>query len=312
MKPAGTRKLDVAVIGGGLAGNTLVRQLLRALPGLAMAQFEKTGESDYRVGESTVELASNYLVRRLGLSRYMYEEQLPKNGLRYFFDDPSKSTYIEEMSEIGSQSMPYHPSFQIDRGRIDQDLRRMNLEAGAEVHVGATVQKLALGEGGAPHRFEVRADGEDAALRGALAARRERPRRRRREGEGPARQGGLPQDQRGLGPLQRRRGPRRLRQRGVPRAHPPHDAHALDRPLLLRRLLDLVHPDQERRHQRRRRRRPAARRARHPHRGGLRRVPAPPSRGPRPPPECEAPRRAGLRPARLRHARATSTPTAGA
>lgn len=162
-KPAKTRKLDVAVFGGGLAGNTLVRQLLRSAPGIRMAQFEKTGEQDYRVGESTVELASNYLLRRLGLSRYMYEEQLPKNGLRYFFDDPTKSTYIEEMSEIGSQSLPYHPSFQIDRGRIDQDLRRMNVEAGAEVHVGATVQKLALGEGGAPHRFEVRESGATLA-----------------------------------------------------------------------------------------------------------------------------------------------------
>ena len=47
-------------------------------------------ERDYRVGESTVELASNYLVRRLALSRYLYEEQLPKNGLRYFFDDAAK------------------------------------------------------------------------------------------------------------------------------------------------------------------------------------------------------------------------------
>ena len=126
MKPAETRKLDVAVIGGGLAGNALVRQLLRALPGISLAQFEKTGEPDYRVGESTVELASNYLIRRLGLSRYMYEEQLPKNGLRYFFDDPTKSTPLEEMSEIGSQSLPFHPSFQIDRARLDADLRRMS------------------------------------------------------------------------------------------------------------------------------------------------------------------------------------------
>jgi hypothetical protein len=62
-KPAKTRKLDVAVLGGGLAGNTLVRQLLRSVPGVRLAQFEKTGEQDYRVGESTVELARKYMVR---------------------------------------------------------------------------------------------------------------------------------------------------------------------------------------------------------------------------------------------------------
>ena len=75
-------RLDVAIIGGGMAGGMLARQLLRAAPGLRLALFDKSGETDWRVGESTVEIASNYMIRRLGLSRYLYEEQLPKNGLR--------------------------------------------------------------------------------------------------------------------------------------------------------------------------------------------------------------------------------------
>jgi flavin-dependent dehydrogenase len=148
--------LDVAIVGGGMAGGLLARQLLRALPGLRLALFEKSGERDYRVGESTVELASNYLVRRLGLSRYLYEEQLPKNGLRYFFDDEARRTPLPEMSEIGSVNLPFHPAFQIDRARFDADVRRMNEEAGAEVHVGSRVARLELGDGGAPHRFEAR------------------------------------------------------------------------------------------------------------------------------------------------------------
>jgi len=164
-----------------MAGGMLARQLLRSVPGIRLALFDKGGEPDWRVGESTVELASHYLIRRLGLSRYMYEEQLPKNGLRYFFDDPTKSTPLVEMSEIGSQSLPFHPSFQLDRARLDADLRRMVGEAGAELHVGATVKRLELGEGGAPHRFEVREDGEtrsvecrwliDASGRAGLVAR---------------------------------------------------------------------------------------------------------------------------------------------
>lgn len=148
--------LDVAIVGGGMAGGLLARQLLRRLPGLRLALFERSGARDYRVGESTVELASNYLVRRLALSRYLYEEQLPKNGLRYFFDDEERSLPLAEMSEIGSWNLPFHPAFQIDRARFDADLRRMAAEAGAELHVGGRVQALALGEGGAPHRFEVR------------------------------------------------------------------------------------------------------------------------------------------------------------
>jgi flavin-dependent dehydrogenase len=157
-------RLDVAIVGGGMAGGMLARQLLRAVPGLRLALFEKSGEPDWRVGESTVELASNYLIRRLGLSRYMYEEQLPKNGLRYFFDDAAKSLPLQEMSEIGSVNLPFHPAFQIDRARFDADLRRMNADAGAEVRVGSTVQRLELGTGGAPHRFEVREGGRTRAV----------------------------------------------------------------------------------------------------------------------------------------------------
>jgi flavin-dependent dehydrogenase len=152
-------RLDVAILGGGMAGALLARQLLRALPGVRLALFERSGEPDYRVGESTVELASNYLIRRLGLSRYMYEHQLPKNGLRYFFDDERRSLPLDEMSEIGSVNLPFHPAFQLDRARFDADLRRMVAEAGGDVRVGAKVSRLELGEAGAPHRFEARDGG---------------------------------------------------------------------------------------------------------------------------------------------------------
>ena len=50
--------LDVAVLGGGLAGNLLARQLRRRLPGLRVALFERSRERGYKVGESTVEIAT--------------------------------------------------------------------------------------------------------------------------------------------------------------------------------------------------------------------------------------------------------------
>lgn len=155
----GVQRLDVAIVGGGMAGGLLARQLTRALPGVRLALFEKAGEHDWRVGESTVELASNYMIRRLGLSRYLYEEQLPKNGLRYFFDSPEKDLPIEAMSEIGSVNLPFHPAFQIDRARLDADLRRMNRALGVDIHEGVRVSKLALGSGGEAHHFEVHAGG---------------------------------------------------------------------------------------------------------------------------------------------------------
>jgi flavin-dependent dehydrogenase len=148
-------KLDVAILGGGLAGNFLARQLRRTLPDLRIGLFERTTETSYKVGESTVEISSSYFIRRLGLTRYLYQEHLPKNGLRYFFDDPERSTEIQAMSEIGTVNLPFHPAFQIDRARMEADLLAMNAEDGVLVRTGARVQGLSLGEGGAPHRFEV-------------------------------------------------------------------------------------------------------------------------------------------------------------
>lgn len=147
--------VDVAILGGGLAGNLLARQLRRTLPGLRIGMFEKATERSYKVGESTVEIASNYLNRRLGLSQYMYDQQLPKNGLRFFFDTPERDGELEALSEMGSVALPYHPSFQIDRARIEQDLLDFNRADGVDVHVGVQVRELQLGSGGAPHTFVI-------------------------------------------------------------------------------------------------------------------------------------------------------------
>jgi len=152
-------QLDVAILGGGLAGSLLARQLHRTMPGLRIGLFEKSNERSYKVGESTVEIASTYLTRRLGLSRYLYHEHLPKNGLRYFFDGPGHDAALPEMSEVGTVNLPFHPAFQIDRARMEDDLLTSNAEAGVEVRVGARVKAVTLGAGGTPHRFEAIEDG---------------------------------------------------------------------------------------------------------------------------------------------------------
>lgn len=144
--------LDVAILGGGLGGNLLARQLRRRLPGLRVGLFERATRRGYKVGESTVEIASHYLVRRQGLSRYLYEEHLPKNGIRYFFDGPGRDTPLTEMSELGTVNLPFHPTFQIDRARMEADLLEMNRREGVDVRLGVEVRAVEPGEGGAPHR----------------------------------------------------------------------------------------------------------------------------------------------------------------
>jgi flavin-dependent dehydrogenase len=139
--------LDVAIVGGGIAGSFLARQLRKTVPTLRIGMFERDSSTSFKVGESTVEIAGNYLVRRLGLSGYLYDHHLPKNGLRFFFDDADKNAELVHMSEIGSVRFPFYPSFQLDRARLEADLHRMNREDGIDVHLGAHVQGVTLASG---------------------------------------------------------------------------------------------------------------------------------------------------------------------
>lgn len=136
--------IDIAIIGGGLAGNLLARQLRRTVPHLSVTMFEKAPTTSCKVGEATVEITGNYLIRRLGLSRYLYEHHLPKNGLRFFFDTPEKNSSFPDMSEIGGTGFPFHPSFQLDRSRLEADLQQMNHADGVQVILNTKVQDLSL------------------------------------------------------------------------------------------------------------------------------------------------------------------------
>ena len=153
---------DVAIVGGGLAGNTLARQLIQLLPDLRIAVMERQEETGLKVGESTVEIAGNYLSRRLGLQGYLDEHHLPKNGLRFFFDSQDADLELHHLSEIGSDGFPQHPSFQVDRARLDTDLRRLNRSSGIEVLNGVRVKDIEIGGGGQSHRFTISRGAESA------------------------------------------------------------------------------------------------------------------------------------------------------
>jgi len=145
-------ELDVAIVGAGLAGNLLAYQLTRSVPGLRIGLFDKETPGAYKVGESTAEIAGNYLMRRLGLSSYLYEEHLPKNGLRYFLDTAGRDGDLSALGEIGSTSIPIHPGFQLDRSRLERELLARNQQAGVDLYIGEPVEGAELGSGQTPHK----------------------------------------------------------------------------------------------------------------------------------------------------------------
>lgn len=148
-------KWDVAIIGGGFAGQLFARQLTRQLPGLRIGVFERSIETSFKVGEATVEIGASYLVRRQGLLRYLYDRHYPKNGLRYFFDNETRSAPLQNMSEIGPINFPFHAAFQIDRARIEADLIEMNSEAGVHVRNGVRALPTDVRDDGGMHTITI-------------------------------------------------------------------------------------------------------------------------------------------------------------
>ena len=140
---------DVAIIGGGLAGFTLARQLLLELPQLTILIAERRShpvpEAAYKVGESTVEIGSHYLAEKLQLKDYLEKNHLPKAGLRFFFTHGNNKN-IETRLEFGATALPPTPSYQLDRGRLENDLREMVVSAGATFIDKTRVNNIALGE----------------------------------------------------------------------------------------------------------------------------------------------------------------------
>ncbi len=137
---------DVVILGGGLAGLTLARQLLSQQPELMIAVIEKrqypVSETTHKVGESTVEIGAHYLSEQLGLKKHLTDDQLPKFGLRFFFKDAFQT--LAEGTEVGGSSFFAAPSYQVDRGRLENFLAESGAELGVTIFDGARVREVIL------------------------------------------------------------------------------------------------------------------------------------------------------------------------
>jgi len=138
---------DVVVIGGALAGASTALRLLRRQPHLRVLIVEKSSVFTRRVGESTVEISSYFLGRVLGLTHYLNENHLVKQGLRFWFCNEHTKT-LACCSETGGGYNVRLPGYQVDRSTLDEEVLSRAEAAGATVMRSARVTSFELQDGG--------------------------------------------------------------------------------------------------------------------------------------------------------------------
>ena len=161
-----TRRHDVIIMGGGLAGLTLALQLKQRFTDIDVLVLERrqhpVPEAAHKVGESSVEIGAHYFSKVLGLTEHLDQAQLRKFGFRFFFSEGRRD--IANVTEIGASRFMSTPSYQIDRGIFENFLGLEAQRRGVRFIDNAVVRRVDLAEGGADHGVSCEHAGQTLAL----------------------------------------------------------------------------------------------------------------------------------------------------
>ena len=158
-------RYDVVVLGGAYSGASAALLLRRERPELRVLIVEKAEHFDEKVGEATTEMSAMFLTRRLAMWQHLENEQLPKEGLRYWFSN-GKVTGHANASETGGAIRSTIPAFQLRRDALDEHLLATAVAEGAELWRPARVTDVVLGD----FDHKVTVDGREISCRWLLDA----------------------------------------------------------------------------------------------------------------------------------------------
>jgi flavin-dependent dehydrogenase len=151
-------RYDVVILGGGLAGLTLALQVKQARAETSVFLAEKRSgpapEATFKVGESTSESGAHYLREVVGLGDHLHDKHLAKMAIRFFYPAGDNSD-IAKRVEWGIARTPLGKTYQLDRGRLENELADRCRAAGVELAMGAFIDEIDVGTDGTGHAVTV-------------------------------------------------------------------------------------------------------------------------------------------------------------
>lgn len=180
-----TNQYDVVILGAGLAGLSLARQLLLNSDKriLLLDKRAEVPPKKQKVGEATVQLSAYYFSKVLDLEEHLLREHFMKYNLRFYWKNAARANdRYEDYNQAYIRTLSNIATYQLDRNKIEAELLRLNLESPNFTFCApAGDLDVSLSDSG-PHRVSFSADGRfvaaqadwvvDTSGRGKFLARR--------------------------------------------------------------------------------------------------------------------------------------------
>lgn len=156
------REVDVLIVGAGLAGLTLARQLLLERPEMRILQLDRLPEipsPKQKVGEATVQVSGYYYSRVLEMEEHLLCEHYLKYNLRFYWKTERGGSVWEDLSQSYIRKISNIATYQLDRNKFEAAVLEKNREnPHYELIHPMTDLHVDLTEDG-PHGFRFKADG---------------------------------------------------------------------------------------------------------------------------------------------------------
>jgi FAD dependent oxidoreductase len=161
------KDVDVLIVGGGLAGLALARQLLlRSDKRVLLVDRRSLPPTKQKVGEATVQMSGYYYARVLEMEEHLLCEHYMKYNLRFYWKHSAGGERYEDLDQSYIRNLSNIVTYQLDRNVFEAELLRVNLASPRfELHapVAGLDVELAQSPPGAPAEAGALAAAEGAA-----------------------------------------------------------------------------------------------------------------------------------------------------